>query len=377
MNHPSLSPTLRFLLVLCLVPLAAHAAGPKRKVILDQDAYGPGGSNMQSMLMAIQSPDVEVLGITVVSGDGWEKENVAHTLRMLELIGRTDIPVVPGATMPLVNTQAETKRWETLYGKIPYKGCWMEQWPDYDNSPGRIPYHGPDVVPPLPEGEPTTQPLKESAAEFLVRMVRKYPGEVTILAMGPFTNVALACALDPTFASNAKELVAMAGSFSPHYPKKNVFALEYIYNPREEFNIRFDPEAAVMTLHAPWKKIVVIPLDATTETEMTPELIDAAKKLSTPAARYVATYPMVGYPLWDEVAVGIWLDPNLITRSEQLSLDFDLDKGANYGATLSWMKGNGPGLGEPTVTVIWDIDVKRLGRQLVDLISLPPSPATP
>ena len=103
-----------------------------------------------------------------------------------------------------------------------------------------------------------------------------------------------------------------------------------------------------MVLHAPWRKITVIPLDATTQTEMTQDLVDQAKELSTPAAAYVAKYPMVSYPLWDEVATGIWLDPTLVTRSEELSMDFDLDKGANYGATLSWMKGNGPGLGQPT-----------------------------
>jgi len=59
-------------------------AAPRRKVIVDQDAFGPGGSNMQSLAMVIQSPEVEVLGITVVSGDGWCAENVAHTLRLLE-----------------------------------------------------------------------------------------------------------------------------------------------------------------------------------------------------------------------------------------------------------------------------------------------------
>src|SRR6187551_874705 len=82
---------------------AGPAEAAVRKVIIDQDAFGPGGPNLQPIMMVLQSPDVEVLGITVESGDGWQKENVAHTLRMLELIGRTDIPVLPGATFPLVN----------------------------------------------------------------------------------------------------------------------------------------------------------------------------------------------------------------------------------------------------------------------------------
>src|SRR6202011_940142 len=78
-------------------------AQPRRKVIINEDCSGPGGSNMQALLVMIQSPQVEVLGITVVSGNQWRDEEVAHTLRLLEIIGRTDIPVVPGAAFPLVH----------------------------------------------------------------------------------------------------------------------------------------------------------------------------------------------------------------------------------------------------------------------------------
>lgn len=94
--------------------IVANCAAPRRKVIIDQDAFGPGGPNLQPILMVLQSPEIEVLGITVESGDGWQKENVAHTLRMLELIGRPEIPVVPGATYPLLNTEEGTRRWEKL-----------------------------------------------------------------------------------------------------------------------------------------------------------------------------------------------------------------------------------------------------------------------
>jgi inosine-uridine nucleoside N-ribohydrolase len=90
----------------------------KRKVIIDQDTFGPGGSNLQSILLVLQSPEFEVLGITVESGDGWQKENLAHVLRMLELIGRTDVPVVPGATYPLVNSEESTRRWESRHGGV-------------------------------------------------------------------------------------------------------------------------------------------------------------------------------------------------------------------------------------------------------------------
>jgi len=86
----------------------------RRKVIIDQDAFGPAGSNLQAILMLLQAKDVEVLGITIPSGDGWRDEEVSHTLRLLEIAHRTEVPVCPGAVFPLVNTQNRTKRWRAL-----------------------------------------------------------------------------------------------------------------------------------------------------------------------------------------------------------------------------------------------------------------------
>src|SRR5579863_10708710 len=100
----------------------------KRKIIIDQDAAGPGGTDQQSILLLIQSPQTEVLGITVVTGDQWLKEEVAHTLRMLELIGRTDIPVVPGAEYPLVRRKKETEQWEERYGSVAWVGAWTPRF---------------------------------------------------------------------------------------------------------------------------------------------------------------------------------------------------------------------------------------------------------
>src|SRR4249920_2564887 len=130
----------------------------KRKIIIDQDAAGPAGTDQQSILLLIQSPQTEVLGITVVTGDQWLKAEVAHTLRMLELIGRTDIPVVPGAEYPLVRRKEETELSEQQYGAVPWVGAWTPRL-----------YHPPDQLGDMPEGKPTTKPLDEDAAHFLVR----------------------------------------------------------------------------------------------------------------------------------------------------------------------------------------------------------------
>src|SRR5579885_1629059 len=122
----------------------------KRKVIIDQDAAGPAGTDQQSMLVLIQSPQTQVLGITVVTGDSWLHEEVAHTLRMLELIGRTDIPVLAGAEYPLVRRKETTELWEQRFGLIDWLGAW---------TPSR--YHPPDQLGEMPEGKPTTKPADE------------------------------------------------------------------------------------------------------------------------------------------------------------------------------------------------------------------------
>ena len=343
----------------------AFAVPAKRKVIIDQDAFG--GVNLQPILLVIQSPGIEVVGITIESGDGWQKESVAHTLRLLELIGRTDIPVVPGATYPLVNSQEETRRWETLYGKLPYKGAWMETWPDY-NTVNRPHYHPAEVVPPLEEGAPTTQPSTEIAAAFLARKAREFPGQITILALGPFTNIALAAKLDESFAANAKELFVMEGCFNPDSSKVDEFSMQFIHNPRGEFNSRWDPEAARIMLHAAWRKITVVPTDATVGTKLTPALAQEAARADTPAARYLGHFGEIGFPMWDETAAACWLEPSLIRHSDRLAMDVAIDHGSAYGATLSWPPGGGPGLGEPDVTVVRAIDIPGLERWFVRLI---------
>src|ERR1700684_2698835 len=130
----------------------------KRKIIIDQDAAGPAGTDQQAMLLLIQSPQTEVLGITVVTGDAWLTEEVAHTLRMLEIIGRTDIPVVRGAEYPLVRTKEETEWMEQRYGSFMWLGAWTPRF-----------YHAPRDLGEMPEGKPTTKPSEEDAAHFLVR----------------------------------------------------------------------------------------------------------------------------------------------------------------------------------------------------------------
>jgi inosine-uridine nucleoside N-ribohydrolase len=351
---------------------AAADTGARRKVIIDQDAFGPAGSNMQAILMLLQSKDVEVLGITIPSGDGWRDEEVSHTLRLLEIAQRTEVPVYPGAVVPLVNTQARNKHWEALYGKLFYKGAWTEVWPT-EGTVRRSPYHAdPYLVPPSPAGEPKIKPARESAASFLVRKVREFPGQVSIVAAGPLTNLALASRLDPEFSSLARELVFMGGSFKPT-AASNSFAAEYANAPRREFNMRWDPEAASIVLHEPWKKLTEVPIDPTTATFFKPEFIQDVAQGQAPFAAYLGQFGQ-SYPMWDELAVAVWLDPSIAKRSTTLLVDVDTSFSAGYGDTLSWSEGEGPGVGERPVTVVFEADVPKLERMTLSLLKSPTPP---
>jgi len=186
--------------------------------------------------------------------------------------------------------------------------------------------------------------------------------------MGPFTNLALAARLDDHFAASAQELVIMGGAFNPDSSAVDEFSLQFIHSPRVEFNSRWDPEAAHIMLHADWKKITAVPLDATVPTKLTAELVARAGAGTSAVAQYFKKYAGVGFPMWDEVAAAVLIDPGVISATTQVAMDIVIDHGPTYGATLSWPVGGGPGLGEPNVTVIRAVDVQRLDQLFVSLL---------
>jgi purine nucleosidase len=324
-----------------------------RLVVIDQDALGPAGTNMNAMLVFLQSPSVRVLGISVLTGDGWRNEEVAHTLRMLELIGRQDIPVYVGAESPLVRTEEWTHAWEKLYGKIPYQGAW---------SPFRK-VHPPLEVPSLPEGNPTTKAAQEDAAHFLIETVHKYPHQVTIYAAGPMTDIAQAISIDPDFAKLAQELVVMGGSISPKTDDK-----EFTDDPHHEFNFWFDPEAASMTLHAHWVKITATTVDVSVQTRMTEEMLHTIAQSHSPAAQYFTRYSKSNAYLWDELAAAAWLDPALITQEKYVYMDVSLDRGISYGDTETWFDAVKPELDLQKVHAQTGVDWPRLQHFFEQLV---------
>jgi purine nucleosidase len=334
----------------------------RRKVIFNQDCSGPGGSNLQTLLILIQSRQVELLGITVVSGDQWRDEEVAHTLRLLEIVGRTDIPVFRGAEFPLLRTREESRSWQDRYGKVSYAGAWDDRW-----------WHEPSVVPTLPEGQPGIKASDEDAVHFMTRMVRKYPGEVTIYEGGPMTNLALAIGIDPDFPRLAQQLVFMGGSLNPVTADA-----EFANNPRHEFNFWFDPEAAEIVLRAAWKKIVCTPTDISIRTRFTPEMVKRVDASGTALAHYIARYFLKGDGndyMWDELAAAAWIDPTLITKRETRYMGVDISQGPGYGNTLTWNDKDKPKAARVPVEIQTDLDLGKFYDMFISLMTAPTPPA--
>jgi len=362
---------MRFVTLLLLLLLSAAAVAKERRLVLiDDDVIGLNG--VPTLLL--QAPDVEVLGITTTSGSVWRDTATAHALRTLEILRRTDVPVVPGATFPLLNSQEQVKRWEAAYGRLVFKGPWTDYWPEdtIQAHPGAT---SPEAVPDLPEGNPTTRPSNEIAALFMIRMVKAHPGAITLFATGPMTNVALAVSLDPSFARNVKELVYMGGSLNPHQRLEGAsaeqFAREFVNSPRREFNIRWDPEAARIVAHAPWTKVTMIPVDPSTGTQWTNAYLATIQAAHTPLTEALAKSISPGYPMWDELAAIAWLDPATVTRSARLYVDFETSMTAGYGDTLSWTEPYRPKLGEQAQTVVLEVDRTKVEADMRSLYLAP------
>jgi purine nucleosidase len=356
----------RAILTLSLL-LGLSAPAQKIKVIVDQDARGPGTSDQQAVLVFLQSQKFEVLGITTVSGDQWVKEETQHVLRLLEIAGRTDVPVIAGAQFPLLNSKEESERWGALYGEFEYKGCWTDKFAAQRSTVFEQPYHPPEVVPPMPEGEPHIEAAPGSAADFIVKMVHKYPGEVVLWAGGPLTNFALALKLAPSVATLAKEFVMMGGGL---YADKGAIDPGAI-DARREFNWWFDPEAARIVLRAPWKKVTITPIDISVKTRFTNEMKATISKANTPITQYLDKYSLPGY-MWDEIAGAALIDPSIITGQKQLYMDIDVDHGASYGKTIFWdSKAQVPPYLR-LANVQFDIDAEKFYKLYIELMTKAP-----
>jgi purine nucleosidase len=366
----------RALLGIALLAGAAlrTAEAEPRMVIIDQDGSGPGGSNIMSMMVLLQSPQVNVLGIAIVTGNAWRDDEARHTLRMLEMIGRTDVPVVLGAVYPLLRTQEETRLMTPIVGQVAWLGAWgqrlsslgtTEAGASASPSPATA-QPGPWDTPPLAEGEPHTAPLAEDAVHFMIRQVHSHPHQVTIYAAGPLTDIATAISIDPHFAELSQGIAIMGGSLNPHTDDP-----EFATSPRHEFNWWFDPEAAAITLRAHWPRIDVTTVDVSIKTMFTQQMVDDISQSKSPAARYIAKFNAERYYLWDELAACAWIDPSIITKELSLYMSVDVSHGPAYGETLTWGAALKPALDLQLAHAQVDVDVPKFVHMFDELMKSP------
>jgi inosine-uridine nucleoside N-ribohydrolase len=326
--------------------LAAQAVLPHR-IVLDTDFVLPPGDDGMALVLALQSPEIEVLGVTTVAGNQSVEAATADALWLLEAAGRADIPVYRGANMPLVHEKSD-------FAVAKY-GSW---------------YSDEDPEPP-PGGFAKKMEEKELAVDYLVRTVLSNPGEITIVAIGPLTNIAMAIAQDPTFAKNVKALYIMGGAIA-RLPDGGGNL-----TPNAEFNFWVDPEAARATLRS-GIPIMLSPLNVSRKTSLTKEWYEKMVTTDTPVTKLLketmgprfAAEPERTWLMFDQVAVASLIDPTLVT-TESLYVDVDINHGINYGVSVG-SREMWPGAeGAQKMDVQYDLDWTRFIEMYVERVRTP------
>lgn len=360
-----------------LASLVLTTAG-RLQVIVDQDCSGPATTNTNSLMLLLQSPDVDVLGITVSSGDGWVAESVLHCLRLLEILGRSDVPVIGGAAVPWDQSPQSVTRWEAMYGILTWKGSFGLNYSAFEVFPEHF-----------PEGIPTTAPSPLSAANFIVDTVRAHPPEsISLVALGPMSNIATALVLDPELPALVKELWVGGGAIDCGHFEADPAVLGLHCDdpdrPKHEFNIWYDAASAhrVFTsqtrVQPPWNSLVILPVDMSSQAMWTPTLVQRieANSTGTRAAEYLATYLIeprsidLQFPLFDEMAVVALVYPDIIVSPPTLLyVDVDYSQGPGHGNLLTWRdESRRPQLGEQQAKVYLGVSLEKFYDRVFQLV---------
>lgn len=346
---------LAVLLLLCI--LSAMPVAAREKVILDTDMvmmYDDG----VAMVMLARHPEIELLGVTTVAGNTWASEGTAYALRQLELIDRADIPVAEGARFPLRANRYETLEVERqMFGIGPssYTGCFRRPEP--------ASYL--DVYKEKFEAEPVLKPVAQHGVDFLIDTIKANPGEVTVIAIGPCTNLALAIRLAPEIIPMVKRVVYMGGAID--VPGNTT--------PAAEFNWWFDPESAKMSVRAPFADQIIVGLDVCEKYRFNQDIFDRITAVETPITTvFKETYgprleKNADYTrlVWDTIAAAIVIDPTLITEEETRWVDVNAEYNVDYGRSLGYQK-QGPA-GTQQARILFTVDEARFWDLMVELMT--------
>ena len=327
--------TLRALVCLSLLPTFAFAA--PRPVILDVD---PGIDDALAILLAIRSPELDVRAITVVFGNVELTLGVSNALKILELAGRTDIPVVRGEAAPLVGEPLTAKN---VHG---------------DNGIGNVT---------LPQ--PKAKLYEGGALRLIAETLGASSEPVTLLPVGPLTNIALFLKAYPELRPKIREIVSMGGSA----------AAPGTVRPTVSFNILNDPEAAAIVYRS-GIPVTMVGLDVTSKTVLIPERVSAFAQSSDPVERFVGAVVAFhrnvrgaeGVVVHDPLAVGAVIDPSFLA-TELLPVDVELRGELTRGQMVvdrrtdaTWRTG-----GARSTRVALDVDAERFLAFLIGRLEAP------
>ena len=339
------------------------------KIIIDSD-YNTMSDDGQLGAMAVQlqaAGKVQVMGISVVSGNQWLKQGVVDALMSVERLGVGQrIGIYAGANLALDHSYATIqKEMQAGAGGDGYLGAWGSPEPKTDAD-----------LKPSPDGFATHTTLQpQSAIDFIVSTVKANPNEITILAIGPLTNIALATQRNPEIVPLIKKIIYMGG------------AIDVAGNTTRtaEFNWWFDPLAAQYVVRLPIPQVVV-PLDVTDTVILTKTIYDRIAHPATPTAVTKVFQQLNGYGfdgkngfetnpaytqnIWDTLTLAYLVDPTYATQTEERYVDVNATVGVDDGRSIGYtMQPAGPTLQK--MTVVKKFDNARFFDFYVDLLTRP------
>jgi purine nucleosidase len=335
------------------VTQTSSGSGGKKKLIYDQDHRGPLSTDTVATLMLLQADNIDLLGICTVTCDMWAQQETAYALRLLEIMGRPEVPVFMGAQEPLLNTKAEAQMRYQMFGSRTlgnegYLGSFAK---DAGN---------PDDVEPLPPpysrfAEIKAQP--EPAVDFMIRTIRANPYEVTVYCGGPMTNLALAAMLAPDIVPITKEVIFMGGG---------------IHHSTSSVNVYFDAEAAKIGFRAGWPKFTLVTTDLAEEVHMADDakvdyIVDHAHAPITDLFRDYELKPQRENPqrhsfrMPDEMMAAYVIDPSIFGGFDEMYIDVVTHNDGHYGDTSFW-DGNWKDVGVGTATAGQNNPSLKAGR---------------
>lgn len=313
-------------------------------VVIDSDS-GLFGDDGAAVVMLLRSPaQVTVEGITLVPGNVWPAQGAEYMFHILDLLRRPQVAVYAGADMPLLHTAAMAREAERRWGSLAFTGAFAED---------------PAAVKPAPGAKLTGRKAHRDAAQFLISEIEHHPGGLTVLAIGPMTNLAMALRMKPEIEDKIKRLVFMGGNIRV---AGNASAAA-------EFNFWFDPEAARIVLRSHIARKVMFGLDICNQAPLRKAEFDRIAAAHTPITDLFREdlgnrYPgflkdpkATGY-MWDSLAAAYLLDPEFVTRSEVRYLDVQTAWGQFYGSTVPLDRRVAPDA--TPVDAMLDLDFRRV-----------------